>query len=531
MKRNDSLGNLTKKLSAFLMALALICGVCFGLPNAALNAKAENGDISAVRIHSWDNSAYMEYTAEITAGKTYTLSFLWLSTKDHDNQFQIDGLKLTTNNTPENGAEAEIPGGRYTYTFTANADTVTLKAIGENYAQEREFYFADVKLTETDENGNPAEGGEVIDCSADSFAKWSIINPYNYNVYPTTVKSNFFELPYYGLETLDVGYDLHPFFNREVLNYSVDVPYSVQSLDIKYTLGKNVTFKEILGNEGFEVGVPKDVAISVENADGEIVTYTLTVTRQEEVRDDQIKVVRLHEWNHDVGVNHRVTLEAGKTYKFTALWRSVLGTTPAVKLIGGAMGGNTVDLVINNEAKNGASYNKTTGLLTYEFTAQGTDLEILATMGEAKTEKDCYFAQPALFEVDANGEKVEDSDVDCDPNFTTSWAYWGYGGDYRHVMTADNDFFMVYGDANGDGVFNIRDLIRLKKSAAGYDDMVVFEAIGKTAGQTVDSEDLALARRGLLTDNGNIFKKASAAEQSGEWQDPDTGDNGAADIF
>lgn len=182
---------LNKRIFSVFMTLAVFISFCVVSPSDTV--KAAEGELPAVRFHSWDTSARMDYTAEVTAGKTYTLSFLWRSTLDHDNQFQIDGLKLTTNNTPENGTAVKFPEGRYSYTFTAVSDTVKLTAIGENYPNEREFYFADVKLTETDENGAPVKGGEEIDCNSRDFSKWIITNPNNYNVWPTYVKSDFFE--------------------------------------------------------------------------------------------------------------------------------------------------------------------------------------------------------------------------------------------------------------------------------------------------------------------------------------------------
>ena len=427
-EKNFRLNN--KIISAF-MSLALFISFCFVSP--VNTVKAAEGEIPAVRFHSWDTSARMDYTAEVTAGKTYTLSFLWISTLDHDNQFQIDGLKLTTNDTPENGTTVKLPEGRYSYTFTAAADTVKLTAIGENYPNEREFYFADVRLIETDENGKPLKNGEVVDCNSDDFSKWVITNPYNYNVYPTyvksdfferdevnaahlvknantgmnyevdltpgktytftaywkylageatdiqllggavnnvgsiivrdepqsaatysengqvkytftaaaddltvsvrhnsntqvdayfanpeifesdadgnptdggenvyiepnyskwyiwysewgfeylTVKKSFFELPYYGLADLDVGYDLNPDFAPNVLNYTVTVPHYVRSLDINYTLASNATFKEISGNENFRDDEINKVIVSVSNYKGELLEYTINVNRE-----------------------------------------------------------------------------------------------------------------------------------------------------------------------------------------------------------------------------------------------------------
>lgn len=232
MKREKTL-RIKNKIISVLMSLAVLVTVIFAVPVSV--AKAAEGEIPAVRFHSWDNSARMEYTVNVTKGKTYTLSFLWISTLDHDNQFQIDGLKLTTNNNPENGAVVKLPEGRYRYTFTAIADTVKLTAIGENYPAEREFYFADVQLVETDENGRPVENGEIVDCDSEDFSGWSITNPYGYNVWPTSVKSDFFERD--EVSAVHLVRDAATGMDYEV-NLTVGKTYTFKAL-WKYIQGEN----------------------------------------------------------------------------------------------------------------------------------------------------------------------------------------------------------------------------------------------------------------------------------------------------
>lgn len=541
MKRNNSLGIFSKKLYAFLTAASLLCGVCLGLPAGSLTASAESAPLRMTTVNTWDKmtASYIVQGAE--AGKTYTLSLYWynLSSLNEYSRFLIntDGndIELIYDNEARNGAVLNRNEGRYYYTFEAKAESVKLTFDMNDWinGKQRIVWFGGIQIVETDESGTPTEDGSELYCNSDTFADWNEGDGNNHLIENVSdIDYNHFSVNNALESVTDLGISyIADEFAYNNYSYAVNVPYEVTGLTVNPSVTENYASHTVSGNEGFEVGVPKDVVITVNDVKGGITAYTVTVTRQEELKDDQIRIMRLHEWNHDVGVNHRVTVEAGKTYKFTALWKCTQGTTPSVYLLGGAMGGNTVELVVKDEAKNGADYNKTTGLLTYTFTAQGADLEIDATMGNGAGEKDCYFAQPALFMVDESGEKIENSDIDCDPDFMTSWEYWGYGGDYRHVITADADFFMAYGDANGDGVFNILDLIRLKKYTAGLADTVVFEAIGKTAGDTVDSGDLTLARRGLLTGSGDVFKKSAAPEQSGEWNDPDTGDNGAADIF
>ena len=75
------------------------------------------------------------------------------------------------------------------------------------------------------------------------------------------------------------------------------------------------------------------------------------------------------------------------------------------------------------------------------------------------------------------------------------------------IFTDYIDFFIVYGDVNGDGNFDILDLIRLKKYISGLDEQIIIETLGKNVGETINSEDLTLAQRGLLSGTGDVFKK------------------------
>ena len=340
--RREKNRNLNILISA-LLSLIFIFTPFFAC--SAGTVKASEDEIQAVRFQSWDNSARMDYTVNVTAGKIYTLSFLWLSTIDHDNQFQINGLKLTTNNNPENGTVAVFPEGRYRYTFTAESDTVTLTAIGENYPQEREFYFADVQISETDENGRPVEDGEVIDCNSDDFSEWTITNPYGYNVWPTLVKKDFFE------------------------------------------------------------------------------------------RDDvnAVHIVR----DANTGMDCEVTLTAGKTYTFTALWKYNEGENTDIQLTGGAVN-DIGSIVIRDEAQGTAVYNEN-GEISYTFTASAEDMKI-SVRHNSYTTVDAYFANPEIFESDSYGNPVEGGEsVYIEPDYS-KWFIWysAWGFEY---LTLKKSFF------------------------------------------------------------------------------------------
>lgn len=50
---------------------------------------------------------------------------------------------------------------------------------------------------------------------------------------------------------------------------------------------------------------------------------------------------------------------------------------------------------------------------------------------------------------------------------------------------------LIFGDVNSDGRLDVKDLVRIKKAAAGLDAEINMQAIGKTDSDTITSEDLA----------------------------------------
>lgn len=163
-----------------------------------------------------------------------------------------------------------------------------------------------------------------------------------------------------------------------------------------------------------------------------------------ETADNMITAMHLAEWNADGGVEHKVNLEQGKIYTFTALWKHVEGDTARVKLFGNAVGESDKNLVIAKAAQENVTYDLSTGRLSYTFTALGDTLTIQAFMGERVngTRRDIYFAKPELFESDENGNKIENGAViDCDAQFETSWSQWSGYPNYRSVEPVSADFF------------------------------------------------------------------------------------------
>lgn len=518
MKKSINIAKYFKTASAFIIALCIICSICICIPRGNFTANAEEFPLRMTTVNTWDKmtSSYVVQGAEI--GKTYTLSLYWYnnSSVNEYSRFLINetGVEsqdtlLIYDNEPQNGAVLNRNAGLYSYTFEAESTSIKLTFDLNDWVngKQRIVWFGGIQIVETDSEGVPVEGGTELYCNSDTFNDWQDEQGrLSGNV--TDIDYNHFSVnnALQSVNDLGISY-ISDVFAYNTYSYSVNLPYEVTEFTVNPSVNENYVSHTVSGNENFEVGVPKDVTITVNDVKGGYTTYIITVTRQEEIKDGQARIMRLHEWNHEVGVYHSVKLEEGEKYKFTALWKYGKGENPSVYLNGSSVGNSQLVLVSANEAQNGAVYNKATGFLSYEFTAAGSDLTINVTMGSGAGEKDCYFSQPALFKIDESGEKIENSDVDCDPDFMTSWEKWNYGGEYRTVITDYIDFFIVYGDVNGDGNFDILDLIRLKKYISGFDEQIIIETLGKNFGETINSEDLTLAQRGLLSGTGDVFKK------------------------
>ena len=520
MKKNTAIKKFSRKICTVLTSICIICSLCLWLPAGSIPANAETGTLNMSTVNTWDKmtSSYVVQGAEI--GKTYTLSLYWYNNSNVNNysRFLINynyagdentGVELIYDNEPRNGAVLNRTIGLYSYTFQAQSTSIKLTFDLNDWVngKQRIVWLGGIQIVETDVEGTPVEGGSELYCNSDTFKDWADEQGrLSGNVSP--IDYTFFAVNNAMQSVTDLGISyISDVFAYNTYSYSVNVPYEVTELSINPSGNENYVSYTVSGNSNFEVGVPRDVVITVKDVKDGFTAYTITVTRQEEIKEGQTRILRLHEWNHEVGVYHTVNLEAGATYRFTALWKYAAGIDPSVYLTGSSVENGNMLLVSASQAQNGAIYNKATGRLTYEFTATGTDLTINVSMGTGSVEKDCYFAQPALFKIDENGDKIENSDIDCDSDFMTSWVKWNYGGEYRSVITDYIDFFVVYGDVNADGVFDIFDLIKLKKYVSGADETIEIEAIGKTSGETVDAIDLSLAQRGLLSGTGDVFKK------------------------
>lgn len=455
----------TKKLSnkvlSLVTALTLVLTVFFSLPvNFNFKAGAAGGDtIVAMKFAEFRADSVMRQTVTVEDGKTYKYTMLYKYIKGDDPFFTLRNavpMNEDMNNArqydimilsePQKGVEYDRNTGLVSYVFTTEGTELWLDAcLGRGTTgDETIIYFAQPTLYQVDENGDKIEGTDV-DCSADFADNTWMAAPWDGDYrHVEQVSNDFFALPPSKTITdLSVaGYSLFPTFYHDVNEYSVSVDHTVDSLAIDYTLVDGAEFVSIEGNENFEEGGKYDVIITFLDSDGEKAIYTIHVSKQYDPAKSII-VMHSREWQYDAGLNHNVEVEKGKTYTFKLLWKFVSGVNPYFALADGAVGGGERKLIICDVPQTGVEYDPITREISYTFTAEATDLRLYFQQGGGTNgeEKDIYFARPQLYEVDANGDKIEGTDIDCDPEFDDSWEKWPYGGNYRNVEVHNADFF------------------------------------------------------------------------------------------
>ena len=86
-----------------------------------------------------------------------------------------------------------------------------------------------------------------------------------------------------NLSSLKVsGQDLSPGFNKNTTTYSMTVPFSVSSLDIKTTTEDSNAKVSITGNKNLPAEATTPVTIKVTAENGTVKTYTINVTREKD---------------------------------------------------------------------------------------------------------------------------------------------------------------------------------------------------------------------------------------------------------
>lgn len=219
--------------------------------------------------------------------------------------------------------------------------------------------------------------------------------------------------------------------------------------------------------------------------------------------DDEMYVLSYDwdSWNATV-LHKDVFVLKGKKYTLKMFWQDNSKTTDiSVDGITVAEGSSEQQ----SKFMNGATYDVQTGLLTYTFTASSNHIALVFKNNfEGGRKNHCYkIANPLIYEVDENGNAVADGDIaDCDVDFCTWFEEDRSDPSFKIVKESDFGFAATvkFGDVNGDGAFNIIDLVAAKKQAAGiYKGEFNYMSLGKSASdKTLSSDDLAFIRALLL---------------------------------
>ena len=181
-----------------------------------------------------------------------------------------------------------LPGGEATTlgTYNFTAPKVTEKT---NYTVK--FVVNDVTLTSTitvepekTNNGasNNNAGGNTTGTTNNNTGTTNNNSGTTQPEQPKTKSTNAY------LSTLGVTPKEYDFsgFKKSNLNYSVTVPYEVDSLKVSYKAAHSGATVKVTGNSGFEVGSNNKIKIKVTAEDGKTTkTYTIKVTKLAEVEE------------------------------------------------------------------------------------------------------------------------------------------------------------------------------------------------------------------------------------------------------
>ena len=119
-------------------------------------------------------------------------------------------------------------------------------------------------------------------------------------------------------------------------------------------------------------------------------------------------------WNPYRYENSNIKVIAGKRYNFNMLWKDLGNCGSIIKVNG------TEILNGGYNAVNGATFDPTTGRLSYTFVASSINTAIsIENLDETnKRYKNYSFADPRMYEVDSNGNRIANGDeADCDGDF------------------------------------------------------------------------------------------------------------------
>lgn len=245
--------------------------------NATKNHSLANVVINGMdNLQVGDNTVTVEVTAENGSKKTYTINVKREEKVETPPELDKDStLKDIT--VSEGTLSPAFSSGNSSYTLEVGdlVNSIDINAIPNS----------DKAKVEVTGNTNLKTGFNAVEVTVtaeDGSKSKYIINVYKKEKQTsnTVVQQPKKESNNNYLSSLSVeGASLSPKFNKDVVSYSVTVPYDVSKLDISFLIEDKKAKAEIIDNEPLKVGEVKQVYVKVTAEDGSVRMYTINATK------------------------------------------------------------------------------------------------------------------------------------------------------------------------------------------------------------------------------------------------------------
>ena len=141
----------------------------FFITKSAVHTQPENGKVYVGTFNEWFTESWVGYSVNVESGKTYTFGILYKYGRGNEVTLSLSGNAVgetvtLARNADTVSAEYDPYTGRYSYTFTAQGDTLNINLNTGTVNSQFIYWVADPILTDS-------EGGSV-DCDVD-FCQWT----------------------------------------------------------------------------------------------------------------------------------------------------------------------------------------------------------------------------------------------------------------------------------------------------------------------------------------------------------------------
>ena len=140
-----------------------------------------DGKVYVGTFNEWFEDGAVDHSVNVETGKTYTFSMLYkfITAESENVLFTLSGSAvgekvILANNADPVSAEYDPLTGRYSYTFTAQGDTLTIALQNSSIKVRTIYMIADPQMTDSD--------GNSVDCDVD-FCEWNTDGLYNRHNY------------------------------------------------------------------------------------------------------------------------------------------------------------------------------------------------------------------------------------------------------------------------------------------------------------------------------------------------------------